>query len=223
MCAAPTRAASSACWCSRHAPACRRVSLSCKRPAVPPGVLLCATPAAAHGLYGYYVSNNIESQFTFDGSPFDAPFPRTPILAAFLAATSLPAAAALQPVSEAPLAGDVEFQCRFGQDNSTECLSTYRYTILTLSGRDLISRVDRSYAENDSLEVVRAEVIQPGEKPVALDAAQIDTRMAPNPEQGFLRQSRPRWPFPICGSAAPSSIRCASALPPCRTPRSSTT
>lgn len=40
-------------------------------------------------------------------------FPRTPILAAFLAATSLPAAAALQPVSEAPLAGDVEFQCRF--------------------------------------------------------------------------------------------------------------
>ena len=132
----------------------------------------------------------------FDGSPFDAPFPRTPILAAFLAATSLPAAAALQPVSEAPLAGDVEFQCRFGQDNSTECLSTYRYTILTLSGRDLISRVDRSYAENDSLEVVRAEVIQPGEKPVALDAAQIDTRMAPNPEQGFLRQKQTSLAFP---------------------------
>lgn len=123
-------------------------------------------------------------------------FPRTPILAAFLAATSLPAAAALQPVSEAPLAGDVEFQCRFGQDNSTECLSTYRYTILTLSGRDLISRVDRSYAENDSLEVVRAEVIQPGEKPVALDAAQIDTRMAPNPEQGFLRQKQTSLAFP---------------------------
>ena len=27
MCAAPTRAASSACWCSRHAPACWRASL----------------------------------------------------------------------------------------------------------------------------------------------------------------------------------------------------
>ena len=83
--------------------------------------------------------------------------------------------------------------------------------------------MDRSYAENDSLEVVRAEVIQPGEKPVALDAAQIDTRMAPNPEQGFLRQKQTSLAFPNLRVGSTIVIRCASALPPCRTPRSSTT
>ncbi|PND31282.1 cysteine protease [Achromobacter pulmonis] len=113
---------------------------------------------------------------------------RTTILAAALAAAaSLPAGAALQPMSEAPLAGEAELQCRFGEDNSTECVSTYRYTILTPAGRDVVSRIDRSYPETDSLEVLRAELIQPGEPPAPLADEQIDTRMAPNPDQGFLR------------------------------------
>ncbi|WZB67314.1 DUF3857 domain-containing protein [Achromobacter xylosoxidans] len=120
-----------------------------------------------------------------------------PLLAVVLAAAaSLPAHAARQPVAEAPLSGETEFHCRFGKDNSTECVSTYRYTILTLAGRDLVSRIDRSYAENDSLKVERAELIQPGEKPVPLAAAQIDTRMAPNPDQGFLRQKQTSLAFP---------------------------
>ena len=124
-------------------------------------------------------------------------FPRSPLLAALLAAmASLPAHAARQPIGEAPLSGDTEFHCRFGQDNSTECVSTYRYTILTLAGRELVSRIDRSYAENDSLKVERAELIQPGEKPVPLSATQIDTRMAPNPDQGFLRQKQTSLAFP---------------------------
>ncbi len=124
-------------------------------------------------------------------------FPRTPLLAAVLATVaSLPAQGALQPVAEAPLSGDTEFHCRFGQDNSTECVSTYRYTILTLAGRELVSRIDRSYAENDSVEVERAELIQPGEKPVPLTADQIDTRMAPNPDQGFLRNKQTSLAFP---------------------------
>lgn len=124
-------------------------------------------------------------------------FPRSPLLAALLAAmASLPAHAARQPIGEAPLSGDTEFHCRFGQDNSTECVSTYRYTILTLAGRELVSRIDRSYAENDSLKVERAELSQPGEKPVPLSATQIDTRMAPNPDQGFLRQKQTSLAFP---------------------------
>lgn len=49
-------------------------------------------------------------------------------------ASILPAQGVLQPVAEAPLSGDTEFHCRFGQDNSTECVSAYRYTILTLAG-----------------------------------------------------------------------------------------
>ncbi|MFY1982758.1 DUF3857 domain-containing transglutaminase family protein [Achromobacter xylosoxidans] len=122
---------------------------------------------------------------------------RSPLLAVVLAAAaSLPAHAARQPVAEAPLSGETEFHCRFGKDNSTECVSTYRYTILTLAGRDLVSRIDRSYAENDSLKVERAELIQPGEKAVPLAAAQIDTRMAPNPDQGFLRQKQTSLAFP---------------------------
>ncbi len=124
-------------------------------------------------------------------------FPRTPLLAAVLATmASLPAQGALQPVAEAPLSGDTEFHCRFGQDNSTECVSTYRYTILTLAGRELVSRIDTCYAENDSVEVERAELIQPGEKPVPLTADQIDTRMAPNPDQGFLRNKQTSLAFP---------------------------
>lgn len=121
---------------------------------------------------------------------------RVLILAFALVAASQPAGAALQPVSEAPLSREVEIQCRFDKDNSTECLSTYRYTILTLAGRELVSRIDRSYAENDTLEVERAELIQPGEKPVPLTEAEIDTRMAPNPDQGFLRQKQTSLAFP---------------------------
>ncbi len=122
---------------------------------------------------------------------------RVQILVAIVAAiASQSVQAALQPIAEAPLAGETEFHCRFDKDNSTECVSTYRYTILTLAGRELVSRIDRSYAESDSLKVERAELIQPGQKPVPLTAAQIDTRMAPNPDKGFLRQKQTSLAFP---------------------------
>lgn len=124
-------------------------------------------------------------------------FPRLHLLvAAFLATASLPAHAAWQPISEAPLAGEVEFQCRFGRDNSTECVNTYRYTILTLAGRDMVSRIDRSFPENDSVTIEQAAVIQPGEQPVPLLPEQIDTRMAPNPAMGFLRMKQTSMAFP---------------------------
>ncbi|MDF5979858.1 DUF3857 domain-containing transglutaminase family protein [Pseudomonas aeruginosa] len=96
----------------------------------------------------------------------------------------------------APLAGETEFRCQFNADNSTDCVSTYSFTILKPSGREMLSRIDRSYAETDSLIVEKAELTQPGGKPVPLDQSQIDTRTAPNPDQGFLRERQTSLAFP---------------------------
>jgi len=47
--------------------------------------------------------------------------------------------AALQPLAEAPLASDTELHCHFSRDASTDCTTTYRYTILKPSGREMLS------------------------------------------------------------------------------------
>lgn len=146
------------------------------------------------------------------------PFSPT-VLAASLCCAATPVFAALQPISEAPLAGEIEFNCQFNADNSTDCLSTYSYTILKPSGRDMLSRIDRSYAENDSLTVEKAEVTQPGEHPVPLDASQIDTRTAPNPDQGFLREHQTSLAFPNLrvGTRISYTLREHFAAPPLST------
>ncbi|CAM4235718.1 DUF3857 domain-containing transglutaminase family protein [Kerstersia similis] len=146
------------------------------------------------------------------------PFSLT-VLAASLCCAATPVFAALQPISEAPLAGEIEFNCQFNADNSTDCLSTYSYTILKPSGRDMLSRIDRSYAENDSLTVEKAEVTQPGEHPVPLDASQIDTRTAPNPDQGFLREHQTSLAFPNLrvGTRISYTLREHFAAPPLST------
>ncbi len=65
----------------------------------------------------------------------EAPMPRHPFSPSFLAASvfcaATPALAALQPIAEAPLAGETEFRCQFNADNSTDCVSTYSFTILS--------------------------------------------------------------------------------------------
>ncbi|WON78623.1 DUF3857 domain-containing transglutaminase family protein [Serratia sp. UGAL515B_01] len=109
---------------------------------------------------------------------------------------STPLFASLQPVSEAPLSNETELRCKFNVDNSTDCVSRYTYTILKPSGREMLSRLNLNYAENDSMVVEKAELTQPGEKPVPLDKSQIDTRMAPNPDQGFLRERQTSFAFP---------------------------
>ena len=120
------------------------------------------------------------------------PSPLPSFLAASVFCAATPAGlAALQPIAEAPLAGETEFRCQFNADNSTDCVSTYSFTILKPSGREMLSRIDRSYAETDSLIVEKAELTQPGGKPVPLDQSQIDTRTAPNPDQGFCANARP--------------------------------
>ena len=104
--------------------------------------------------------------------------------------------AALQPMAEAPLASDTELHCHFNRDASTDCTTTYHYTILKPSGREMLSRIDFDYSEGDTVEVISAQSTQPGARPVALGAAQIDTRTAPNPDQGFSRNKQTSLAFP---------------------------
>ncbi|WP_256345106.1 DUF3857 domain-containing protein, partial [Pseudomonas sp. F1002] len=106
------------------------------------------------------------------------------------------ALAALQPMAEAPLASDTELHCHFNRDASVDCTTRFHYTILKPSGREMLSRIDFSYQEEDGFELIKAESTQPGGKPVPLDPTQIDTRTAPNPDQGFSREKQTSLAFP---------------------------
>ncbi|MGE7957053.1 DUF3857 domain-containing transglutaminase family protein [Pseudomonas sp. NPDC089530] len=119
-----------------------------------------------------------------------------PLICAGLGLLSWQASAAYQPQAEAALAGDSAIECQFNADHSTDCTTTQHYTILTPAGREMLSRIDFSYAENDGFELLKAESTQPGGQPVALAPGQIDTRTAPNPEQGFLREKQTSLAFP---------------------------
>ncbi|WLH53966.1 DUF3857 domain-containing transglutaminase family protein [Pseudomonas tolaasii] len=119
-----------------------------------------------------------------------------PLLVISLGLVSQCVSAALQPLAEAPLASDTELHCHFNRDASTDCTTTYHYTILKPNGREMLSRIDFDYSEGDTLEVISAESTQPGAKPVKLGAAQIDTRTAPNPDQGFSRDKQTSLAFP---------------------------
>ncbi|CRM87034.1 Transglutaminase-like superfamily protein [Pseudomonas sp. 22 E 5] len=119
-----------------------------------------------------------------------------PLIAISLGLVAPGVFAALQPLAEAPLASDTELHCHFNRDASTDCTTTYRYTILKPSGREMLSRIDFDYSEGDTFEVISAQSTQPGAKPVALDATQIDTRTAPNPDQGFSRNKQTSLAFP---------------------------
>ncbi|MFL1549003.1 DUF3857 domain-containing transglutaminase family protein [Pseudomonas sp. D47] len=119
-----------------------------------------------------------------------------PLIAISLGLATHCASAALQPMAEAPLASDTELHCHFNRDASTDCTTTYHYTILAPTGREMLSRIDFDYSEGDTFEVISAQSTQPGAKPVNLDAKQIDTRTAPNPDQGFRRDKQTSLAFP---------------------------
>ncbi|QLG94037.1 DUF3857 domain-containing transglutaminase family protein [Pseudomonas yamanorum] len=123
------------------------------------------------------------------------PFYR-PLICASLGLVSHSVFAALQPVAEAPVASDTEVHCHFNRDASSDCTTTYHYTILKPNGREMLSRIDFSYPEGDGVELIKAESIAPGGKPVPLDKTQIDTRTAPNPDQGFSREKQTSLAFP---------------------------
>ena len=118
------------------------------------------------------------------------------LICATLGMVSLPSFAALQPESDAALAGETQRTCHFNTDTSSDCSTTYRYTILTNNGREMLSRIDFSFPETDRLEIIDAHSVQPGVQPQPLAESQIDTRMAPNPDQGFLRAKQTSIAFP---------------------------
>ncbi|MFC6339867.1 DUF3857 domain-containing protein [Pseudomonas sp. CCM 7891] len=119
-----------------------------------------------------------------------------PLICVSLGLVTHCACAALQPLAEAPLASDTELHCHFNRDASTDCTTTYHYTILKPSGREMLSRIDFSYQQADGFELINAESTAPGDKPRALDKTQIDTRTAPNPDQGFSRETQTSLAFP---------------------------
>lgn len=103
-------------------------------------------------------------------------------------------AAALQPISEAPLAVNTAISCQHNKDNSLDCVTSKRFTILHPSGREQLSRIDFTYPAEDRLQVERAEVIQPNGKVIKLGKSQIETRAAPNPDAGVSLTCKPGWP-----------------------------
>lgn len=119
-----------------------------------------------------------------------------PLIAISLGLVSHSVCAALQPMAEAPLASDTELHCHFNRDASTDCTTTEHYTILKPSGREMLSRIDFDYSEGDTFKVISAQSTQPGAKSVALADTQIDTRTAPNPDQGFSRDKQTSLAFP---------------------------
>ena len=138
------------------------------------------------------------------------------LICATLGIFSLPSLAALQPAAEAALAGETQRTCHFNQDTSTDCTTAYRYTILTNNGREMLSRIDFSFPETDELQILDAQSTQPGAKPVALAPSQIDTRMAPNPDKGFLRARQTSIAFPNLriGTVIAYTVREHSAAKP---------
>jgi transglutaminase-like putative cysteine protease len=146
-------------------------------------------------------------ELSFVQRSFNAIRRSTLVCFASLAATN--AFAALQPVSEAPLALDQRAECRFLADGATECVDTFRYTILSDAGREMVSRIEINHRATDTFKIDKAEVIQPGQKPVALEKSQIDTRMAPNPAQGFVSDKQTSLAFPNLriGSTVVYSVR----------------
>ena len=140
------------------------------------------------------------------------------LICATLGIISMPSIAALQPASEAALAGETTKTCHFNQDTSSDCSTTYRYTILTNNGREMLSRIDFSFPETDQLEIIDAQSTQPGGKPVALAPTQIDTRMAPNPDQGFQRAQQASTPSPNLRIATHNSAGAVMIGIPARLP-----
>lgn len=139
-----------------------------------------------------------------------------PLICASLGLVSHHAYAAPQPMAEAALANESELHCHFNRDASTDCTTTYRYTILKPSGREILSRIDFNYAEGDGFEVLHAESTQPGGKPGPSTKRRSIRAPRPTLTRGFPGSSKRPWPFPTCGSARKSATPCANITPPSR-------
>ncbi|QEL57077.1 DUF3857 domain-containing transglutaminase family protein [Chromobacterium paludis] len=117
-------------------------------------------------------------------------------LAAALACSGHVALAALQPVSEAPLALQTSIRCQHNTDNSLDCTTRNQFTILKPAGKDLLSRIDFTYPDTDRLEVLSGAVRQQDGRVIQLAKSQVETRAAPNPYAGVSRDKQTWLAFP---------------------------
>ncbi|OHX12331.1 hypothetical protein BI347_01535 [Chromobacterium sphagni] len=124
--------------------------------------------------------------------------------------------AARQPAAEAPLALNTSINCRHNADNSLDCTTRNQFTILKPAGKDFLSRIDFTYPDTDTLEVVDGEVRQQGGKVVKLEKSQVETRAAPNPYAGVSRDKQTWLAFPelAVGSVVSYQVKHHIAAPP---------
>ena len=135
-----------------------------------------------------------------------------PLIAISLGLVSHSVSAALQPLAEAPLANDTELHCHFNRDASTDCTTTYRYTILKPNGREMLSRIDFDYSEGDTFEVISAQSTQPGAKPVASPTRKSIPAARPTQTRVSAATSKPPWPSPTCAWAQRSATPYATTI-----------
>ena len=118
-------------------------------------------------------------------------------------------AAALQPISEAPLAVNTAISCQHNKDNSLDCVTSKRFTILHPSGREQLSRIDFTYPAEDRLQVERAEVIQPNGKVIAGQIPDRNPRRAQS-DAGVSRDMQTWMAFPELAVGSTVSYRVKS-------------
>ncbi|MBP4045060.1 DUF3857 domain-containing transglutaminase family protein [Chromobacterium violaceum] len=137
-------------------------------------------------------------------------------LAAALTCAGQAAHAVLQPAADAPLARRSSTVCHHLADNGLDCTTENQFTILKPAGKDLLSRIDFTYADTDSLEVLDGEVRQPNGRVVKLDKSQVETRAAPNPYAGVSRDKQTWIAFPelAVGSVVSYRVKRRMASPP---------
>lgn len=104
--------------------------------------------------------------------------------------------AALQPVSEAPLAAQYQQFCRLNRNGSTECTYEVHTKVLKTAGREWVSKFEFDYPDTDRFEVLKAEIIDSNGKKISLPRSNIETREAPQPAGGFARDKRTSFFFP---------------------------
>ncbi|MGC0153039.1 DUF3857 domain-containing transglutaminase family protein [Chromobacterium vaccinii] len=137
-------------------------------------------------------------------------------LAAALACASQAASASRQPLAEAPLALQSSIRCQHNADNSLDCTTRNQFTILKPAGKDYLSRIDFTYPDTDTLEVLDGEVRQQDGRVIRLDKSQVETRAAPNPYAGVSRDKQTWLAFPelAVGSVVRYEVRHHIAAPP---------
>jgi len=105
------------------------------------------------------------------------------------------ALARLQPVEHASVASDIDQQCQIKLDNSVDCTTTFRYTLLKPAGVKRLAEIAFTYPPTDGFEVLNAESTQPGGVSIPLHDTLIDTRLLDAPERGFLQMRQTSLKF----------------------------